>query len=72
MSTFDLYRKPDGRIVLGDSTPSDCDFIRSVSGAHWGAARDSLRRGGYDEFEHVPGYGYYEPGHRFSCVDNRL
>ena len=59
MSTYELYKKPDGRIVLGDTTPKGCEFMETVAGKHWGAARDTLRKGDYEKFNHKPGYGYY-------------
>lgn len=56
MTTFHLYQRPCGRVVLNKSTEPKSTLIRTIKAADWKAARATIKE---DEFFHDIGHGYF-------------
>ena len=56
MTTFNLYERPDGRVVLSREKEPKSVLIRTIKADNWKDARKTISA---DEFFHDPGHGYY-------------
>lgn len=56
MNTFNLYERPDGRIVINADVEPKSRFLRTITAANWKAARAQV---GEQEFFHDYGHGYF-------------
>lgn len=56
MTTFNLYERPNGRIVINKDKEKDSSLIRTIKASSWKEARASIPA---DEFFHVPSQGYF-------------
>ena len=56
MTTFNLYERPDGRVVINANEEPKSTLLRTIEAANWKAARATINE---DEFFYDPGHGYF-------------
>lgn len=60
MTIFNLFRRPDGRLVLEAREPKESEeVVETIKAKDYGEAREKLRIHGIEKYEHRPGYGFY-------------
>ena len=57
MTTFNLVRRDDGRVVLDVAKEKDTDILQTITAPTWLDAREKVKEINY---YHNPGYGWYE------------
>lgn len=57
MKTFNLYERPDGRIVINAEEEPKSRLLRTIEAINWKSARKKV---GNEEFFNDPGHGWFE------------